>query len=185
MGDFGPLTLGQLRSPTGLPRSAPGSPARPAGGEGRAEPLDAGASAAALAALIEEAALLFRRLGAAKREIHGQGVPSGERRKVLKELARAGPRTVPQLAREWSVTRQHVQALVNRLTEQGYVELIDNPAHKRSHLVRLTPAGKEQVDEMNRREARLLSGLRTGVSEAETRSAAAVVRAVREAFASD
>ncbi len=185
MGDFGPLTLGRLGGPTGLARSAPGSPAPRAAEERRGARVDTRVSAAALAALIEETALLFRRLGAAAREMHGQGVRSGERRHVLKGLARVGPRTVPQLARDRSVSRQHVQALVNLLAEQGYVEFIDNPAHKRSHLVRLTPAGKEQVGETNRREARLLSGLRTGVSEAETLSAAAVVRAVREAFASD
>ena len=89
------------------------------------------------------------------------------------------------MARVRSVTRQHVQMHVNDLAGQGYVELVDNPAHKRSKLVRLTEEGKGAVALMTRREARLLSQLDVAATEEGLRNAADMLRAVREAFESE
>src|SRR5882672_4469283 len=46
--------------------------------------------------------------------------------KVLQLLDRAGPQTVPQIARASSTTRQNSQVLVNRLLREGAVELTTN-----------------------------------------------------------
>jgi DNA-binding MarR family transcriptional regulator len=176
------LVLGEFEAQTS---DEPGKPAgKPILGADPATPSDAAAASAVapLAELIDETVLLFRRLRAVASELYGQGELSGGRRNLLRELEQAGPQTVPQMARARSVTRQHVQALVNPLAEQGYVEFVDNPAHKRSRLVRLTVAGGRYVAEMKRREAELLSQLETGVAARDTRAAAAVVRAVREAM---
>jgi DNA-binding MarR family transcriptional regulator len=104
---------------------------------------------------------------------------------VLRELDQGGPQTVPQLARTRSVTRQHVQAQVNALAEWGLVELIDNPAHKRSRLVRLTSAGRESVAELERRALDRLGRLETSMGLTEVRAAIAVIRAVAAAPESD
>jgi len=135
---------------------------------------------AALYAVADETRKLFHRLRAVAVEIHRQGELSGGRRGVLLDLDRLGPQTVPQMARARPVSRQHIQTIVNDLIEEGHVELVVNPAHKRSHLVRLTRKGKELVDAMNRREAKILTGMKIGIPEKDLQAAAAVLRAVRE-----
>jgi len=170
-----PFSLGDLRS----------DPAREAG-KPQTEPpsLEVGGrpQVAALGQLLDEAVLLARRLSALAAELHGEARLSGERRNLLRELDRRGPQTVPQLARLRSVTRQHVQALVNPLAEHGYVEFVDNPAHRRSHLVRLTPSGKAHLGELDRRETAALSRLEIEASREEIAAAAGVLRAVRRAL---
>jgi len=80
------------------------------------------------------------------------------------------------------VSRQHIQALVNELAADGLVALADNPAHKRSHLVRLTPAGTALVDDMRRRETALLRRLDPEATVAEVAEASRTLRRVREAI---
>lgn len=139
-------------------------------------------SLGSLDGLLHETAVLFHRMRQAAEELHGQGEMSGGRRSVLRELERLGPRTVPQMARSRSSSRQHVQMLVNELAADGSVELVSNPAHKRSRLVRLTRRGSSLVDRMNRREARLFPALGLDVTARELASAAATLRRVRNAF---
>ncbi len=66
-------------------------------------------------------------------------------RNVLDQLRRRGALTVPALAREQDLSRQFVQRMVNDARAAGWVETVDNPAHRRSGLVRLTPAGQEAI----------------------------------------
>ena len=137
-----------------------------------------------LDSLFGETVALFHRLRAVADQLYGQGEMSGARRGVLRSLDRLGPQTVPQMARARPVSRQHIQAVVNPLVEEGFVEFIDNPAHKRSHLVRLTPKGKESVGAMNRREAKLLGKLGVDIPQDDLLTAVKVLRAVRESFES-
>src|SRR5436305_7931387 len=67
-------------------------------------------------------------------------IPSASR-VALQVLQRCGPQTVPQIARARFSSRQNIQILVNRLQKEGLVELVENPDHKRSVLVRLTHRG--------------------------------------------
>ena len=60
---------------------------------------------------------------------------------VLRSLAEEGPQTVPQLARARPVARQRIQKLADEMAADGLVEFVDNPAHRRSKLLRLTAAG--------------------------------------------
>ena len=64
-------------------------------------------------------------------------------------------------------------------------ELVDNPAHKRSNLVRLTPKGRRLVDRMRKRESKILGALGSGMSEKQLRSAATVARSLREILAGE
>ena len=86
--------------------------------------------------LIDETVQLYRRLNLVAEQVHNQGEMSGGLRGMLRCLRRDGPQSVPQLARSRDVSRQHIQMLVNRLEEEGYVELVENPAHKRSQIGR-------------------------------------------------
>jgi DNA-binding MarR family transcriptional regulator len=67
---------------------------------------------------------------------------------VLRSLVQEGPQTVPQMAAARPVSRQHCQTIVNGLAEQGLVEFLDNPRHKRSKLVRLTKRGRTRFESM-------------------------------------
>jgi DNA-binding MarR family transcriptional regulator len=67
---------------------------------------------------------------------------SGAEHAVLDLINRSGALTVPQIAQERFTSRQNIQILVDRLDNQGHVEIVGNPAHKRSVLVRLTELGR-------------------------------------------
>jgi DNA-binding MarR family transcriptional regulator len=83
------------------------------------------------------------------------------------------------------VTRQHVQALVNALAREGWVEFADNPEHRRSRLVRLTDSGRAWLTEVAERENRFLSRLELDLSNEEVRAAAEILGAVGHAVAND
>ena len=140
---------------------------------------------AALEDLADETRALFHRLQLAVEQIHGRESLSGGLRGVLLDLDRKSPQTVPQLAGARSVSRQHIQTLVNRLSGDGLVELVPNPAHKRSSLLRLTREGKRTLGAIERREQEVLVGLRIPVSKKELKSAAGTLRSVREFLESE
>src|ERR1700681_3296602 len=87
--------------------------------------------------LIEEVIVTFRLLRVVSAEIHGDGAPMPGQRGVLIDLARMGAQTVAGMARGRGVSRQHIQALVDGFLARGLVELAENPAHRRTKLVRL------------------------------------------------
>ena len=73
-------------------------------------------------------------------------------RAVLEVLLDRGAMTVPQLAREFAVTRQSVQALVDAGAARGLLDFRDNPQHRRSRLVAATEHGRRTFTEVHRRE---------------------------------
>jgi DNA-binding MarR family transcriptional regulator len=106
-----------------------------------------------LGAVINETRSLFHRLKLVAKELHAEDKMTAGKRGVLLDLHRLGPRTVPHLARTRPVSRQHIQSLVNPLFEAGYVEFVENPAHRGSPLVRLTVSGGDLTERILRREA--------------------------------
>lgn len=138
-----------------------------------------------LNSLVNETVLLFHRLRIVADQIHHRGETTGALRSILRSLDKLGEQTVPQMARARAVSRQHVQALVNQLVEERLVELISNPAHKRSPLARLTPLGKKTVDAMNNNEAGLLSKAGLSVSDQDLLQTAETLRTVRAYFESE
>jgi len=136
----------------------------------------------ALESLIAETVSFYQRLQVVAEIIHGFKRLSGGKRGVLRDLYRNGIQTVPQMARSRPVSRQHIQTIVNPIAEEGLVEFLENPAHKRSKLVSLTQKGVNLVEEMNRLEIELFSELKIDVSEQELRNSASVIRTVRELF---
>ena len=137
---------------------------------------------AAINAVIDETVALFHRLRAVAELVHEQGELSAGRRGILRSLDRLGAQTVPQMARARPVSRQHIQGLVNQLADEGLVEFSDNAAHKRSHLVRLTPKGKALVEHMNALEAQLFSEWQLDLPPARLFETAATLHTVREAL---
>ena len=77
-------------------------------------------------------------------------------RAVLEALYKKGPQTVPQIAKQKNVSRQHIQVIMNALLQSEHVEQADNPAHKRSPVFSLTGIGKSAFEEALKREAKPL-----------------------------
>lgn len=132
-----------------------------------------------------EVALLFFRMKIAATEFLGQGKHSSGRRSILKNLGREEAVTVPEMARARGVSRQHIQALVNELRADGLVGSRSNPAHKRSKLIVLTPAGKRFLKRMNAREEELLSELAKGIPLDDFRRATRLVRELKKRLESE
>jgi DNA-binding MarR family transcriptional regulator len=130
--------------------------------------------------LIEEVIVTFRLLRVVSAEIHGDGAPMPGQRGVLIDLARMGPQTVAGMARGRGVSRQHIQALVDGFLARGLVELAENPAHRRSKLVRLTRQGRALVQAMLAREHDALGSLDLAIPPAQIRSAAVVLQTLRQ-----
>jgi DNA-binding MarR family transcriptional regulator len=136
----------------------------------------------ALQGVIDETVSLFHVLRALAAQLHQQGDLTAARRGILRSLDRLGPQTVPQMARARSVSRQHIQLEVNELEADGLVELLDNRAHRRSRLVRLTPRGKASLDAMYRREAAFFATLELALPEATLHATAEVLQTLRSAL---
>lgn len=126
-----------------------------------------------------EVALLFFRMRLAATQYLGQGRHSSGRRSILKSLGSLGAQTVPQMARARTVSRQHIQTLVDELLAEDLVHRIPNPAHRRSKLVELTPRGRAQLAAMNEREAELMEFISRGMPRQRVRAATEVVQHVR------
>jgi DNA-binding MarR family transcriptional regulator len=94
----------------------------------------------------------------------------------MRSLALLGPLTVPQIAQMRPTSRQRMQRLADELAAEGLVEFIDNPKHRRSKLVRLTPKGDARYRELNARFLSIASTLSVALSEADIRKTSEIVR---------
>jgi DNA-binding MarR family transcriptional regulator len=116
-----------------------------------------------LTSLFDEARMMIHRSVVAVEQLHaGTGV-TVPMRAVLEYLRHNGEHTVSAVARARSVSRQHIQTIVNDLLDAGLVERIDNPSHLRAPLIGLTGLGAETIDDMHARERALLEPLISGV----------------------
>jgi DNA-binding MarR family transcriptional regulator len=94
----------------------------------------------------------------------------------MRSLALLGPLTVPQIAQMRPTSRQRMQRLADELAAEGLVEFVDNPRHRRSKLVRLTPRGDARYRELNTRFLAIASTMGAGSSEPDIRRATEIVR---------
>jgi DNA-binding MarR family transcriptional regulator len=128
---------------------------------------------------------LARHLDIARREAFaGQALETWEF-DVLSALRRSGPPyqlSPGQLLRETLVTSGTMTNRVDRLASRGLVERLPDPADRRGVLVRLTEAGRTSVDaaldQLLTRERLLLDGL----SAADSRQLAALLRVLTTPF---
>lgn len=111
-----------------------------------------------------------------------EGLPVGGKL-VMEVLARHGTKTVPQIARTRLTSRQNIQVLVNRLVTEGHVNLLPNPAHKRSPFVQLTEQGRVAVERLLETEAGFEQKLRTELSKGDVLTATEVLGRIRELLA--
>ena len=127
---------------------------------------------------------LFHKLGYGVAALHHNSGVSVGMRAVLESVIDGGPQTVPHMAKIRPVTRQHIQSLVNELIEGGYVETIDNPAHKRSKLVAPTKRGMRVFEKMRGLENEAFRSAQIEISPEELQAARKVLSALITTFES-
>src|ERR1700716_308310 len=92
---------------------------------------------------------------------------------VLGAVVVAGrPLSVPQIARRMGLTRQAVQASVNRLVADALAETGENLDHRRSPLIGLTELGHQKYTAVDRRQIRWINELSAGLKPADLQNAA-------------
>lgn len=102
--------------------------------------------------VFDEARLMIHRSIVAIDHLHqGSGV-SVPMRAVLEFLRAHDAHTVAAIARARSVSRQHIQVIVNDLLDAGLVERVENPSHRRAPLIRLAAVGERTIDDLHARE---------------------------------
>jgi DNA-binding MarR family transcriptional regulator len=94
----------------------------------------------------------------------------------MRSLALLGPLTVPQIAAMRPTSRQRMQRLADELAAEGLVEFADNPKHRRSKLVQLTPEGETRYLEMNARLLSIAATMGADLGETNIRGAIEIVR---------
>lgn len=119
----------------------------------------------------------------ARNQFHGEELPD-PKWNVMTILEHSGPQTVPHMARSRKLSRQSIQNTVNLLFEDGYVDFLENPAHKKSQLVSLTPKGKSLADKMTLREKEVISKITLDIDSGEMQKAAEVLQSLKAFFES-
>ena len=94
----------------------------------------------------------------------------------MRSLALLGPLTVPQIAQMRPTSRQRMQRLANELAAEGLVKFVDNPKHRRSSLVQLTPKGEAHYRALNARLLASASTMGNTLGEADIRRTIEIVR---------
>jgi DNA-binding MarR family transcriptional regulator len=133
--------------------------------------------------LVYETTALHHRMKIVVQHLHGGGELAAGKRGILKGIELRGPQTVPQMARARPVSRQHIRASLEPLLAEGLVQYVDNPHHKRSKLVDLTPKGAARLAAINRRENEFFNELQEYFGGRDVREAAALLRRLRELLA--
>lgn len=98
---------------------------------------------------------------------------------LLESLHQQGPQTVPQMARARLTSRQNVQVLINRLRSRGLVQVSPNPAHRRSPLLEVSPAGTALIQTIASRNGDGRSFVLSLASVEEIAQATKVLSAIR------
>ena len=94
----------------------------------------------------------------------------------MRSLALLGPLTVPQIALMRPTSRQRMQRLADELAAEGLVRFINNPKHRRSKLVQLTPKGDTRYRELNTRLLSIASTLGVALGQPDIRRTTEIVR---------
>ncbi|SOD85337.1 MarR family winged helix-turn-helix transcriptional regulator [Streptomyces sp. Ag109_G2-15] len=132
----------------------------------------------------EELARQLSAVGAVKRDM-GRILPPecpGGSAAVLTLLGRHGDMRMSKLAEllavDMSVTSRHVAHVAAR----GWIERSPDPADKRSRILRLTPTGLEQLDELSRRTTHLLADRLSDWTDDEVGQLIRLMTRLRDSF---
>ncbi|KQU64793.1 hypothetical protein ASC75_12275 [Aminobacter sp. DSM 101952] len=138
----------------------------------------AGSKAEAIAELMLEVAQCFFRIRAIGQKTGLITSWGGGAFGFMRSLAVLGPLTVPQIAQMRPTSRQRMQRLADELAAEGLVEFADNPKHRRSKLVQLTPQGTARYREMDAQLLAIASTMGGALGEADILRTTEVLRQV-------
>src|SRR5208282_2971771 len=105
--------------------------------------------AAAIAELMLEVAQCFFRIRAAGQKTGFITSWAGGAFGFMRSLGLFGPLTVPQIAQMRPTSRQRMQRLADELAAERLVKFVDNPRHRRSKLMLLTPKGDKRYRDLS------------------------------------
>jgi DNA-binding MarR family transcriptional regulator len=111
--------------------------------------------------------------------------PTGQtsaRWRVLAAIEDA-PLTVPQVARAWWLSRQSVQRVADVLVDEGFAEYGENPGHRRSKLLRITPRGHSALRTIREAQRAWADAVGGEIGETDLRTANAILARAVEALA--
>lgn len=118
---------------------------------------------------------IFRALGhKASESLTGMGISAAERA-VMEFLYPDRQLSVPDIARRYQASRQHVQVTVNSLIRKSLASATDNPGHKRSPLITLTEAGRDRLRTVLERDRQAIEELFADVPQEDCRRARATL----------
>jgi len=129
----------------------------------------------ALVRLFREMRTGFNLLRELAEKLHAEDGVNTSMRSVMESLAGGLRRTVPDLARERGVSRQHVQTIANGLLSRNLVATVDNPDHKRSPFYRLTSEGEALFGRIRAREQAPMEALADGFAPDDLAAATAIL----------
>lgn len=123
---------------------------------------------------------LFKAMAATADEYLAETEVSVAERAVMEFLYPREELSVPQIARRYRVSRQHVQVTVNGLIRKGLLRSIANPEHKRSPLIRLSSLGRDCFEEIRRNENRHVDELFADLADDALETTHATLRTLYE-----
>jgi DNA-binding MarR family transcriptional regulator len=88
------------------------------------------------------------------------------------------PISVAHVARAMNLARQSVQQTADGLESDGFITYIDNPHHRRSKLMQLTPKGRAALDAIWPRRGAWADATAAGLGLDELRAAIALLQAL-------
>jgi DNA-binding MarR family transcriptional regulator len=133
---------------------------------------------AAVEALTREVRRAFHALKEAADELHRDLGITAAMRGVMESLSEGGPQSVPEIARDKSVTRQHIQQIANALIEAGLIETLPNPRHQTSPLLALTRRGGRAFADVRKRETQVFAEAARALRDVDLDQAADALRAL-------
>jgi DNA-binding MarR family transcriptional regulator len=95
------------------------------------------------------------------------------------------PVTVSHIGREMGMARQNVQRIVDLLAEEGIVELLPNPHHRRASLIGLTAVGIKKHRSVSQRQHVWANRIAQGMAAGDIAAAMKVLETLRRRLAED
>lgn len=90
------------------------------------------------------------------------------------------PLTVPQIGRTMGQSRQAVRRLVDVMTQDGLLQQVDNPNHKRAKYIELTPKAKEIYGHLDEKQIEWADGCASGLTKKELETTLTVLRKISQ-----
>jgi DNA-binding MarR family transcriptional regulator len=135
-----------------------------------------------IANLTADLMMVIGRMKRSARDPDGQAVHSGTEFAILDTIQRHGCKTVPEIAAWRGVARQSVQSVVNKLVDAGLILQKENPDHKLSPILVLSPEGRAHYDEARELMWAKYRSARPGLAEGDLEAAERVMAVIAQTW---